>query len=1033
MKIFISFRSPYPFDSRAVFIANNSGFWSHVPAVMRLIHRIILAIAVFAIMLTTPAISSSMSSHGSEPDVRIDPFLLPPSSSEYPMFRGDPANTGNVSAQGPVDETPRWTINNGGYCSPVIKYDQVYFCSTRTVYCFDLDGNQVWSYYSGEIHWNTPLVIGGRIYAAGDSGKLLCLDANATGTGVTTRYWTFTPSDTVDGCTSSPTTDGKRIFYNIRTAGDGMIAVWIGNGTEAWSSSLDGSLDIESSPAYWNGRVYTGAGDSYRSGNDYLYCFNSSNGDLYWKYEAGNPICSTPAVEYGRVYFGCTDSKVYCIDAVGSGSSTTLYWTHALTTTSAGLASSPAVAYGRVFIGDEARNCYLYSLDAFGGGGSTTQYWKVSCTPTGIYGICSSPVVTEDFVYVGTTGNALHCRNITDGSLQWARSYTNGTYGISSSPAVIDDMVVFSSDDGNLRMLEQKVDYALPTIESCYPADGSVDVPLDTNISVIFSEEILPSTITATSVIIEESGGPILNISVEYDSSRKSIDITPASPLEKSKSYIITLDPSITDHSENPLDGNNNGVIDGLSDSFSFGFSTIDYSMPVITLTSLRALEDYQKTVDLSDFITDADTPFSELTIYENSSFAEISGKNMILNYPQGVTSDVINLTVSDGFNIVHQDIIVTVDTENDPPTIDPLSMINPVEDEDFILNLTDKVHDADDDILTITTSSEYAVVNKLFVTFNYPDGIEDEDVVVSVTDGIEGAWTTLKVSVIPVNDPPVIWDVNGIPPPYVDISAPEGTLLRIHVNYTDIDGPMSDIILDDEPVRMEIDYSSSSLIYTPIQEDVGLHIMNFTVKDGDDGRMRDSVQINITVTNVNDAPVPSPVTLVKGGDENLTVHLSTKPASDEDGDLLRYTWDFGDDHTQIGGMDVFHTYKQAGNYTVKLTVRDSDLSSETTLDIEVTAPIEIPDEDPPADDDPPDGNDTEPDPIDNGTIKDPGKGNDNNLLPVFLGIFLALILLIVIAVFGVMLYRKRDRGYEKGEDQGVDLSERGEIWEEDA
>ncbi|MGA1821379.1 MAG: PQQ-binding-like beta-propeller repeat protein [Thermoplasmatota archaeon] len=993
-------------------------------------NRIILAMAVFAFLLPVNMISFDTSSVDLPAQTMTGPLMLPPSSSEFPMFRGDPQNTGNVSAAGPTDPKPKWTINNGGYCSPVIKYDQVYFLSTRNAYCFDMDGNIVWSFYTGDIHWNTPLVSGGRIYVAGDSGKLLCLDANATGVGTTTRYWTFTPSDTVDGCTSSPTTDGKRIFYNIETSGNGMIAVWIANGTEAWSSSLDGSLDIESSPAYWNGRVYTGAGNSYKLGNDYLYCFNGINGDLFWKYEAANVICATPSVEYGRVYFGCTDSKVYCVDAIGSGSSTTLYWTHTLTATSSGIDSSPAVAYGKVFIGDTARNSYLYSLDAIGSGGSTTQYWKVSCTPTGLYGICSSPVVTEDFVYVGTTGNAFHCRNITDGSLKWSREYPNGTYGISSSPAVIDDMVVFASDDGYLRMIEQKTDFELPRIESCYPGDGSVDIPLDINVTVVFNEDVLPSSLSKSTVKMKEEGGPVLNTTLGYSSALRSLVIKPTSLLEKDKKYMVTLYPGITDPSENPLDGNGNGMNDGLSDSFSFSFSTIGYARPIISLSTIRALEDHRKTVDLSDFITDADTPFSELDITENSTYAEIEFGDLILNYPQGVTYDLINLTVSDGNNVVHQEIVVTVEAENDPPTIDPLSMINPIEDEDFILDLSDKVHDQDGDVLTVTTSSEYASVNKLLVTFNYPDGIEDEDVVVSVTDGIEGVWTTLKVSVIPVNDPPVINDVNGIPPPYVDLKVAEDALHRIKINYTDIDGPMSDIELDDEPIRMELDYSSSSLLYSPIQEDVGLHIMNFTVKDGDDGRLRDTVQINITVINVNDPPVPSAISLEAGGDENLTVHLKTRPASDEDGDTLRYVWDFGDNHTQIGGLDVFHTYQKAGNYTVRLTVKDAHLSGETTLKIRVTAPIEIPDDDPP-DDDPPDDNDTE-DPEDNSTIEDDQQEDDDDLLPVYLGIFLAAILLVVIAGFAVFLYMKREKGYEKGEDLGVDLSEMGEVWEDD-
>ncbi|MFW3147096.1 MAG: PQQ-binding-like beta-propeller repeat protein [Thermoplasmatota archaeon] len=945
-----------------------------------------------------------------------DPAWNPPADS-FPMFRGDPENKGNVSVDGPESCRLRATITEGGYCSPVIEYDKLYYCSSRAVFCFDMNGNRIWRYATGEIHWNTPLVYKGRVYVAGDSGELWCLSANATGQGTTTLHWKFTPTDPVSMCASSPTTDGKRIYYNFGTVRNGMMAVWIANGSQAWNASLGMSTVVESSPSYWEGKVYTGAGDSYAAGSDYVYCFNANTGSLIWKFDAGDAVCSSPAVEYGRVYFGGTSRNVFCLDARGNGDGTTTeYWRY---TTTRAISSSPAVAYGRVYIGDQNSNAYVYCLDAFGSGGTTTRYWWVSTGTNNVHGVCSSPVVTPSYIYVGNTANRFLCLNRSTGLSVWSRDFEGGTYGISSSPAVVRGFVAFASDNGELYIVEPKTDYASPVVTATYPSDDETNVPLDVNITVWFNETMDRNTIDNTSIHLDTVSGRI-DTDVGHSGIDNSAWIKPKGDLSKETRYLLTVETTVTDNSSNPLDGDADGMQEGDRDTFFMDFWTIPFSKPVIDLEYLRAREDVEKRIDLREHISDEDTPFVDLVITENSTYCDIDEHELVMLYPQGVTKDIVNISVSDGRNTVFGEVSVNITSENDAPTIDPLSPINPVEDIDLVLDLTNKVRDQDGDVLEINTSSDHASVEGLKVTFNYPDGVLRENVIISVSDGLESDWTILNVTVTPVNDPPVIHRIGDHTGEYVDVEIKEDAAFVLLVEADDIDGPWVGLELEEELPRLTLSNHTGELRYEPVQEDVGIHPVRIFAFDSVDRVLRDSVSLNITVVNVNDAPISMPIHLKSMDDENLTVILNTSVAFDEDSDRLTYEWEFGDGSTILNEILVTHIYDAPGNYTVRLTVSDGNFTSVQTYRILLKGPITIPDDDDDDDviiDDDDIDDDIGPDPDDDAA----GESNENGLDPFLLVVLVILILLIIGAVIGVVFIFTRPKEVEWEEDEMAD------------
>jgi outer membrane protein assembly factor BamB len=190
------------------------------------------------------------------------------SFDEWPMWRGDSNHTGNVSSIGPSSWNPLWTTPHKSnlFSSPAVQYGQVYIGRGAAIFCYDIStGKTVWFYNLSKETSSSPLVFDGRVYI-GAGSELVCLDAYGT-EGTTTRYWTAPIGGTVD---SSPTTDGVDDIFIA--SGNGLLKAIYTNGTEHWSSSINGGAAC--SPAYWNGRVYCGGGSW--AGGDRLSCLQFS-------------------------------------------------------------------------------------------------------------------------------------------------------------------------------------------------------------------------------------------------------------------------------------------------------------------------------------------------------------------------------------------------------------------------------------------------------------------------------------------------------------------------------------------------------------------------------------------------------------------------------------------------------------------------------------------------------------------------------------------------------------------------------------
>ncbi len=211
-----------------------------------------------------------------------------------------------------------------------------------------------------------------------------------------------------------------------------------------WNATIPGV--VQSSPAFRDGWLYIGSED----GNLYCFCteptkghdigYNDPDGvsyDLIWKFQTGGAIRSSPAIYDGKVYFGSTDGKVYCIYAcIG-----TEIWNY-----SAGspITSSPSIYEHSLYVGSDDGRIFCLNPDTNNSG--EVHRWTISTGGS----VVSSPAVSNGFFFIGSNDDHVYCFYASNGTELW--NYSTGDKVV-SSPAVVDGKVYVGSDDGNVYCL----------------------------------------------------------------------------------------------------------------------------------------------------------------------------------------------------------------------------------------------------------------------------------------------------------------------------------------------------------------------------------------------------------------------------------------------------------------------------------------------------------------------------------------------------------------------------------------------------
>jgi len=328
--------------------------------------------------------------------------------------------------------------------------------------------------------------------------------------------------------------------------------------------------------------------------------------------------------------------------------------------------------------------------------------------------------------------------------------------------------------------------------------------------------------------------------------------------------------------------------------------------------------------------------------------------------------SSTVTITVTDeGGLTASESFLITVNPVNDAPIAFDGTATT---DENTQVSITLIATDVDGDSLTYTVIS-YPSDGTLSgtapsLTYTPDSNYNGQDsFTFKANDGtVDSNTATIMINVGSDNDAPIAEDIAA--------ATDEDTQKLITLIATDADGDSLEYEIISEPNEGTATVSGDTATYTPNtdyngpdsftyraydrQEYSNIATVSITNRAYDRQEYSNIATVSITINPINDASVANANGPYSGYVNELVQFLGT--ATDIDGTIESYTWDFDNDGT-IDSIEQnpTHTYTQTGTYTVIFSATDNQgaTSYDTTtatisinpnpiLSIEVTSPIEV-------------------------------------------------------------------------------------------
>jgi outer membrane protein assembly factor BamB len=227
---------------------------------------------------------------------------------------------------------------------------------------------------------------------------------------------------------SSPAWAGNRLFVATLSPG-AIVAMNAQNGKVLWRRSLPSRS--ESSPIVVRGVVYFGSEDGT------VYAYRASNGRKVWTYHANGAVKGGLALDKGKLYFGDYAGEVTAL-RLTDGSKVWSTGTNGASFNRSGqFYSTPAIAFGRLYLGNT--DSFVYSfVEATG-----QLAWRHG---TGGY-VYSGAAVGDvpglgPTAYIGSYDGNFYAFDARSGNVRWVH---NDGGRISGAPTVVGDIVYYSS------------------------------------------------------------------------------------------------------------------------------------------------------------------------------------------------------------------------------------------------------------------------------------------------------------------------------------------------------------------------------------------------------------------------------------------------------------------------------------------------------------------------------------------------------------------------------------------------------------
>ena len=182
------------------------------------------------------------------------------------------------------------------------------------------------------------------------------------------------------------------------------------------------------------GKVYFGCSDGK------VYALDAATGDLAWDspFQTGDRIWSTPAIDNGTLYIGSCDKKLYALDATDGSKKWEPFEAEGA------IVCTPLVYDNTIYIGSFDR--HVYAVDATNG----SLIWR-SEVEAGSW-FWASLVAYNNVIYAGCVDGKVYVLNAEDGS-ELIPAIDLGSL-IRSSPVLVDSSVIIATEDGRIYSLD---------------------------------------------------------------------------------------------------------------------------------------------------------------------------------------------------------------------------------------------------------------------------------------------------------------------------------------------------------------------------------------------------------------------------------------------------------------------------------------------------------------------------------------------------------------------------------------------------
>jgi hypothetical protein len=169
-----------------------------------------------------------------------------------------------------------------------------------------------------------------------------------------------------------------------------------------------------------------------------------------------------------------------------------------------------------------------------------------------------------------------------------------------------------------------------------------------------------------------------------------------------------------------------------------------------------------------------------------DSEFITASGMNLYLLYKQAYLNETIDLSVSDGRSMLNTSFSVIVKEKNSPPILNfpPLHI---KENEELKLEVDEYIIDKETPLSELVIKIESEIFGRVGLTeeqqliLTYDEGTLEDYLKITVIDDIYTVYQTVRITVIPTNDAPILFE-----PKAKKIAGVEPELYNFTVWYTD-------------------------------------------------------------------------------------------------------------------------------------------------------------------------------------------------------------------------------------------------------